>query len=189
MSDTLGMLQELLEQDQFELPDTEEAKKTGTLHLVYLMNDAVESFLVFQDARMTGTYKKDYEEELEYSLSQDRETYILSVWQGDSVVTVLFRKLELEVHLYNYGEIGHFWVKGWEYLRQLLSGCSGKISGSERKCVGTNGSGHRCDGGAGCESGRYEASENAQLLQNKSGSGQCQKDCICTSEKCACGYY
>lgn len=119
MSDTLGMLQELLEQDQFELPDPEEAKKTGTLHLVYLMNDAVESFLVFQDARMTGTYKKDYEEELEYSLSQDRETYILSVWQGDSVVTVLFRALELEVHLYNYGEIGHFWVKGWEYLRQL----------------------------------------------------------------------
>ncbi len=119
MSDTLGMLQELLEQDQFELPDPDEVKKTGTLHLVYLMNDAVESFLVFQDARMTGTYKKDYEEELEYSLSQDRETYILSVWQGDSVVTVLFRALELEVHLYNYGEIGHFWVKGWEYLRQL----------------------------------------------------------------------
>ena len=68
---------------------------------------------------MTGIYKKDYEEELEYSLSQDRETYILSVWQGDSVVTVWFRKLELEAHLYNYGAIGHFWVKGWEYLRQL----------------------------------------------------------------------
>lgn len=69
MSDTFGMLQELLEQDQFELPDPEEAERTGTLHLVYLMNDAVESFLVFQDARMTGIYKKDYEEELEYSLS------------------------------------------------------------------------------------------------------------------------
>lgn len=119
MCDALGMLQELLEQDQFELPHPEEAKKAGTLHLVYLMNDAVESFLVFQDARLTGTYKKDYEEELEYSLSRDGETYILSVWQGDSVVTILFRSLETEVHLYNYGEIGHFWVKGWEYLRQL----------------------------------------------------------------------
>ena len=36
MSDTFGMLQELLEQDQFELPDPEEAERTGTLHLVYL---------------------------------------------------------------------------------------------------------------------------------------------------------
>ena len=29
MSDTFGMLQELLEQDQFELPDPEEAERTG----------------------------------------------------------------------------------------------------------------------------------------------------------------
>ena len=27
--------------------------------------------------------------------------------------------LDLEVYLYNYGEIGHFWVPGYEYLRQL----------------------------------------------------------------------
>ena len=70
---------------------------------------------------MTGTYKSEYEGELEFSLSHDekREEYILSVWQGDSVVTILFPRLELEVHLYNYGGIAHFWVPGYEYLRQL----------------------------------------------------------------------
>ena len=120
MNETIGMLQELLEQNQFELliPEEPEAKD---IRLVYLMNDAVESFLIFRNACMTGTYKSEYEGELEFSLSHDekREEYILSVWQGDSVVTVWFRKLELEAHLYNYGAIGHFWVKGWEYLRQL----------------------------------------------------------------------
>ena len=120
MNETIGMLQELLEQNQFELliPEEPEAKD---IRLVYLMNDAVESFLIFRNAHMTGTYKSEYEGELEFSLSHDekREEYILSVWQGDSVVTVWFRKLELEAHLYNYGAIGHFWVKGWEYLRQL----------------------------------------------------------------------
>ena len=120
MNNTIGMLQELLEQNQFELliPEEPEAKD---IRLVYLMNDAVESFLIFRNAHMTGTYKSEYEGELEFSLSHDekREEYILSVWQGGSVVTVWFRKLELEAHLYNYGAIGHFWVKGWEYLRQL----------------------------------------------------------------------
>ena len=120
MNETIGMLQELLEQNQFELLIPEEPEAKDIL-LVYLMNDAVESFLIFRNAHMTGTYKSEYEGELEFSLSHDekREEYILSVWQGDSVVTVWFRKLELEAHLYNYGAIGHFWVKGWEYLRQL----------------------------------------------------------------------
>ena len=33
--------------------------------------------------------------------------------------SLFFRMLDLEVYLYNYGEIGHFWVPGYEYLRQL----------------------------------------------------------------------
>ena len=120
MNETIGMLQELLEQNQFELLIPEEPKGKD-IRLVYLMNDAVESFLVFRNACMTGTYKSDYEGELEFSLSHDekKEEYVLSVWQGDSVVTILFQKLELEVHLYNYGGIAHFWVPGYEYLRQL----------------------------------------------------------------------
>lgn len=84
----LEMLKELLEQDQFELLLPE-------YKLVYMMNDAVESFLVFHGARMTGIY------------------------QDDSVVTLFYQSLSVEVHLYNYGEIGHFWVEGYEYLRQL----------------------------------------------------------------------
>ena len=43
--DTFIMLQELLEQNQFEL-----ICQGPEIRLVYLMNDAAESFLVFQNA-------------------------------------------------------------------------------------------------------------------------------------------
>ena len=49
----------------------------------------------------------------------EKNKYILVVHQGDSVCTLMFTGLEEEVHLYNYGTIGHFWVKRYEYLRQL----------------------------------------------------------------------
>lgn len=116
--DTLAMLEELLEQDQFELLIPKDGM-SGELRLVYLMNDAVESFLVFKNARMTGAYLEDYEGELTYSISKDGRGYALVVWQGEHAVTILFEMLELEVQLYDYGEIAHFWVPKYEYLRQL----------------------------------------------------------------------
>ena len=115
--DTFVMLEELLEQDQFELLPAKEGDTER--RLVYLMNDAVESFLVFRGAALTGHYQEDYEGALTWSMSRDAARYVLVVRQGDNAVTLLFENLDLEVHLYNYGEIAHFWVPGYEYLRQL----------------------------------------------------------------------
>lgn len=102
---------------------TDKNSAKSELRLVYLMNDAVESFLVFVNARMTGHYQPDYEGELEAELSredtEDSWIYVLVVHQGDSVVTIFFENLKVEMHLYRYGDLGHFWVKGYEYLRQL----------------------------------------------------------------------
>ena len=58
--------QELLAQGQFELilPEAfETAKLMDKLRLVYLMNDAAESFLVFHQVKITGSYQSDYEGE------------------------------------------------------------------------------------------------------------------------------
>ena len=118
--DAFVMLQELLEQEQFELIFPERSiSGQPDIRLVYLMNDAVESFLVFHNARMTGEYRPDYEGEISASISFEDMEYILVVHQGDSVVTIFFEDLLTDVHLYNYGEIGHFWMKDYEYLRQL----------------------------------------------------------------------
>ena len=83
------------------------------------MNDAVESFLVLRDARMTGEYHAEYEGELEASLNKQGEEFVLVVKQGDTVLTLFFEEMDLEVHLYEYAYTGHFWVEGYEYLRQL----------------------------------------------------------------------
>ena len=83
-------LAELLGQDQFELlfPD-KDVENQDEMRLVYLMNDAVESFLVFSGARMTGHYQKDYEGELDATLSQEEDgEYVLVVYQGETVVTI-----------------------------------------------------------------------------------------------------
>ena len=118
--DAFVMLQELLEQEQFELIFPKQSiSGQPDIRLVYLMNDAVESFLVFHNARMTGEYRPDYEGEISTSISFEDTEYILVVHQGDSVVTIFFEDLLTDVHLYDYGEIGHFWKKNYEYLRQL----------------------------------------------------------------------
>ena len=68
--------------------------------VAYLMNDAVESFLVFKDSVMTGNY--------------------IDVDEGNkNIFTIKFSRLELRTYLFNYGSMGHFWIKGYEYLRQL----------------------------------------------------------------------
>lgn len=112
MPDEFQKLAQLISQDQFDwLPDG---------RVVFLMNDAVESFLVFLDGKLTGNFDTDYDGELEAYLDRSGEAYMLIVHQGtDNVFTIHFTDLKLEVHLYNYGEIGHFWVEGQEDLRQL----------------------------------------------------------------------
>lgn len=144
LPDAFQKLAELLGEDQFELVPVEADDfrsagagsedstaedagncetlsyvQDGKIRLVYLMNDAVESFLVFGNARMTGVYKPDYEGELLADLSRQGREYILVVRQGDSVVTLFFETLTFEKYLYDYSQIGHFWVKDYEYLRQL----------------------------------------------------------------------
>ena len=128
--ETLKKLAQLLEQDQFELilpenvqPDETKTEGEGTrgrdIRLVYLMNDAVESFLVFRNARMTGEYHSEYQGQLQASMNRQADGYVLVVRQGATVLTLFFEDLDLEVHLYEYAYTGHFWVKGQENLRVL----------------------------------------------------------------------
>ena len=109
----------LVSQGSFELVNYQPDQKTQNLKLVYLMNDAVESFLVFQEALLTGEYLPDFEGDLSASLSEDAQGYVLVLHQDTTVCTLFFQDLVLETHLFDYGKTGHFWVKKWEYLRQL----------------------------------------------------------------------
>ena len=84
---TLEKLAQLLEQDQFELIFSESGAGRGQdIRLVYLMNDAVESFLVFQNARMCGTYQEKFDGELSAALATEEDGYVLAVHQGMNVL-------------------------------------------------------------------------------------------------------
>ena len=109
----------LLSQGSFELVNYQPDLKIQDLRLVYLMNDAAESFLVFQKARLTGEYLPDFDGDLSASLSEDEHGYVLVLHQDSTVCTLFFQNLTLETHLFDYGKTGHFWVTGYEYLRQL----------------------------------------------------------------------
>lgn len=111
---------QLIECNQFEIVDFDSMteKKDGTdYRIVYLMNDAVESFIVLKNARYTGTYIQDYAGELMWDLHTVSDGYALRIQQGESHIMLFFDDCIQEVNLYNYGHIGHFWVKGYEYMR------------------------------------------------------------------------
>ncbi|WP_310604269.1 DUF3878 family protein [Anaerosporobacter sp.] len=110
-------LAQILKENVFELI---EKKKERQYHIVYMMNDAIESFLVFENAVMIGAYETENEDSLQGTLDHVGDDYILSVRQGNSnSFTIRFSRLTLENTLYQYHNIGHFWVKGDEYLRQI----------------------------------------------------------------------
>lgn len=123
MTDNFEKLNQLLEQEQCEfvgIPDGFTGQTAdGNLRMIYLMNDAVESFLILTNARVTGQYKSGYEGPLGASLETQDDGYVLAVHQGDSAFAVFFDDLLMEKQLYNYGSIGHFWVKKYENLRVL----------------------------------------------------------------------
>ena len=74
MEDNFEKLNLLLEQELCEFVDIPDGftgqTESGELRLIYLMNDAVESFLVLKNARMTGNYVRDYEGKFEGSLEK-----------------------------------------------------------------------------------------------------------------------
>lgn len=115
LPEAFTQLRDLLLQGTFELLEGKADQKI--YRMVYLMNDTIESFLVFRNARMTGSCLKDTFEHA--SVSKTEDGYVLIVDQGESVFTLFFEELEREDHCFNYANVGHFWVKGHEYLRLL----------------------------------------------------------------------
>lgn len=89
-TEELERLDVLLSQGQFELllPGERYGGGEKEIWLVYLMNDAAESFLVFHDAELTGTYQKEYEGEIDAALEKDGEQYVLIVRQKETVCTL-----------------------------------------------------------------------------------------------------
>ena len=90
LADPVEKLKLLLEQGEFELLE-EKTEGRISYRLIYLMNDAVESFLVLKNCRMTGEYLADYEGKIETELREYKkenvksETFIPFECSGDDL--------------------------------------------------------------------------------------------------------
>lgn len=127
-------LAEIFQHEVFELYEGEGADSRKDYFIPYMMNDAVEDYLLLKNCRLVGQYLTEKEleasgcgqhgdggKETSAEVVRESEGYVLIVRQGtDHVFTLHFQDIEECVKYYPYHQIGHFWVKGQEQWRQLV---------------------------------------------------------------------
>lgn len=113
VTDELIIIADLIVQQNFEL-----IIEKDRCRLVYIMNDAAESFIVFENFKINGAYHPDCDELITAHAERSGDRTMLIIHQGaDSVFTLVFDRAYTETFLYDYGKTGHFWIEGNEKLR------------------------------------------------------------------------
>ena len=118
MEEGFQKLKEIFDKEVFEL-----YLRQGQGYIPYMMNDALECYLVLKGCRCTGKYLKGYEESTFGYLSSEDGEEILVVHQGaENIFTLWFGKIQIKLKGYQYHRIGHFWLerKGqeqWQWRR------------------------------------------------------------------------
>ena len=109
-------LSEILSCDAFELHADAEY-----IYIPYMMNDALECYLLFSNTQLTGRYLPDFEGKTSFELTQTPQTTGIIFRQGaENDFTLWFSDCRRILRCYRYDQIGHFWVKGEEHWRRLV---------------------------------------------------------------------
>lgn len=119
MEEIKSMLEELVLSQAFEIqkrPDMDDQ-----YDVPYMLNDALECYLVFTEATMQGNYIDELEEELAIEFVETSVRKCLIIRQGNkNTCTLWFGNAYKELSLYRFHEIGHFWEKEAEQWRRLV---------------------------------------------------------------------
>lgn len=115
------LLAEIIKYQVFELCVGKDEGSIGNFYIPYMMNDAIECYLILENAEMTGEYLANLEEEIQAQLIVEENRYVLIIHQGNkNVFTLWFQNIHQVRKCYQYHQIGHFWVKGQEQWRRLV---------------------------------------------------------------------
>jgi len=121
MIQALERLRHVVECQVFELCGPFEEHGSICYYVPYMMNDAVENYLILRDCRLVGKFHPDLKERQEAQIAEIKDGYVFSFRQGmENAFTLFFQSIEEKAQYYQYHEIGHFWVKGQEQWRQLV---------------------------------------------------------------------
>ena len=114
-------LDEIISCNAFELHKSEETQDGYDVYIPYMMNDALECYLILKHASLTGTYRAEMKEEMSVELVDAERGTAAIFHQGPELVfTVWFENCYFEQQFYRYDQIGHFWVEGEEHWRRLV---------------------------------------------------------------------
>ena len=114
-------LDEIFECDAFELHKSAQKDGKQDFYIPYMMNDALECYLILKHATMTGTYLEDCKDESSVELVETDKGPAAIFRQGrDNVFTIWYEHSYCEQKCYRYDQIGHFWVEGEEHWRRLV---------------------------------------------------------------------
>lgn len=121
MPDAYRKLAEIMKHQVFELHSHTDENGMQNCFIPYMMNDALECYLILKDCRITGRYLPGFAGKTEAYLTENNGSDVLVMKQGEeNVFTLWFEELQENLCCYQYHQIGHFWVSGQEQWRQLV---------------------------------------------------------------------
>lgn len=97
----------------------------GNVYIPYMMNDALECFLLFSKAQLIGHPLPDYEDDTSYEMINRitegiTKTGLIFRQGTQNVFTLWYESVYQDLHCYRYDQIGHFWTPGQEHWRRLV---------------------------------------------------------------------
>lgn len=102
--------------------ENRKSRYTGDIYIPYMMNDALECYILLKDAVMTGHPAKRTEDMIiEVSIHMEGERAVLLVSEDEeNKYTIFFEDAQLIKKYYEYGGICHFWEPGHIQWSQLV---------------------------------------------------------------------
>lgn len=117
----LHYIEDLLEQNAFEVQMKNASNGSLDFYVPYIMNDALECFLLIRNVYLQGEYLNYFYDDTRVELLGSKQRPALVFHQGTSnVFTVWFEDCYQILDCYRYDQIGHFWRKGEEQWRRLV---------------------------------------------------------------------
>lgn len=96
-------------------------QECSEIYIPYMMNDALECYIVLKDAVLVGEQMADKKQYTEVEIHNEGERSALVVKQGDeNTFTVFFHDAVMEKKYYRFDSICHFWESGQEQWSQLV---------------------------------------------------------------------
>ena len=120
MERLLKYLEELIACDALDFVRKIESDSVN-IYISYMMNDALEYYLILKECKVTGDMPEHIPEgtSVQATENESKKGIIFGLPDGNRI-SLWFLECEMVMELYQYHQIGHFWMKGQEQWRQLV---------------------------------------------------------------------